>query len=72
MDSSDETQQTLTAYGIGEKATDDFGRQCLMARRFAEAGVRFIELTHEGWDQHKQLKSKLTANCGRPTSRSRR
>jgi uncharacterized protein (DUF1501 family) len=35
---------------------------CLMARRFAEAGVRFIELTHEGWDQHNGLKARLTAN----------
>ena len=34
--------------------TDTFGRQCLMARRFAEAGVRFIEVAHTGWDQHTQ------------------
>jgi uncharacterized protein (DUF1501 family) len=34
-----------------------------MARRFAEAGVRFIEITHEGWDQHNNLKARLTANC---------
>ncbi len=64
MDLSDETRETFQLYGIGEKATDDFGRQCLMARRFAEAGVRYIELTHEGWDQHRQLKSRLEANCG--------
>ena len=37
--------------------TDDFGRQCLLARRFAEAGVRFIEVCHGGWDQHRQLKA---------------
>jgi hypothetical protein len=63
MDLSDESQSTLTQYGIGESKTDDFGRQCLMARRFAEAGVRFIELTHEGWDQHNSLKAKLASNC---------
>ena len=34
-----------------------------MARRFAESGVRFIELTHEGWDQHNGLKARLTSNC---------
>jgi len=62
MDVSDETQATLDEYGIGERATDDFGRQCLLARRFAEAGVRFIELSHSGWDQHNNLRARLTAN----------
>ena len=53
MDFSDETPTTLGAYGIGEKQpTDDFGRQCLLARRLAENGVRFIELTHDNWDHH--------------------
>ena len=64
MDTSSETLQTQKKYGIGKGLTDDFGRACLMARRFAESGVRFIELTHEGWDQHKSLQSKLTSNCG--------
>ena len=64
MNISDETQQTMKSYGIGEGRTDDFGRMCLMARRFAEAGVRYIELTHEGWDQHNGLKARLTSNCG--------
>ncbi len=63
MNLDDESEQTLRAYGVGEKETDDFARQCLMARRFAEAGVRFIELTHEGWDQHNSLHARLTANC---------
>ena len=39
-----ESEQTLSMYGVGKDATDAFGRKCLMARRFAEAGVRFIEL----------------------------
>ena len=64
MNITGESAETLKMYGVGEKLTDEFGRQCLMARRFAEAGVRFIEITHEGWDQHNSLKAKLTSNCG--------
>ena len=64
MDISGETQATLDAYGIGQRGPmDNFGRQCLLARRFAEAGVRFIELSQPGWDQHQQLRNRLTANC---------
>ena len=63
MDVSNEAKETLDMYGIGEKQTDNFGRQCLLARRFAEAGVRFIELCHSNWDQHGGLKNKLTSNC---------
>jgi hypothetical protein len=63
MDFADESPATLEAYGVGNKATDNFGRQCLMARRFAEAGVRFIEVGMGGWDQHQQLRTKLTQNC---------
>jgi hypothetical protein len=56
-----ETQATLAMYGIGEKATENFGRQCLMARRLSEAGVRFIQVTYgdnsanPAWDQHSNL-----------------
>ena len=48
-------------YGIGEKATDNFGRQCLMARRLCENGVRFVQVTSgaaewgSNWDQHSKL-----------------
>lgn len=63
MDVSDESKETLDLYGIGQKQTDNFGRQCLLARRFAESGVRFIELCHSNWDQHGNLKGKLTSNC---------
>jgi hypothetical protein len=56
-DLATETQATLDMYGIGDgKPSDNFGRQCLLARRFAEAGVRYIELCDEFWDQHAQLK----------------
>ncbi len=63
MDLSNETQDMFKLYGVGEGATDDFGRQCLMARRFLEAGVRYVELTHEGWDQHSNLRDRLGRNC---------
>jgi hypothetical protein len=55
MDLSRESKATQKLYGIGTTETDDFGRQCLLARRLAEAGVRFIEICHGGWDQHRQL-----------------
>jgi hypothetical protein len=64
MDIRDETAATLAEYGIGEDLpTDDFGRQCLLARRFVEAGVRCVELSKNDWDQHTDLKKKLTSNC---------
>jgi len=51
-----ETPATRALYGIGQEETDDFGRQCLLARRFAEAGVRYIQVsTGYKWDQHKDL-----------------
>jgi len=53
-----ESKETLKLYGIDEKPTDDFGRQCLLARRFAESGVRFIQVSHSfKWDQHGGLKT---------------
>jgi len=59
-DFSNETEATLKLYGLDNPVTADFGRQCLMARRFAEAGVRFIQVTHSDtkvqWDQHSNLK----------------
>ena len=63
MDANDENESTLKQYGINNRATENFGRQCLMARRFAEAGVRFIEITHGNWDQHRNLNAALTRNC---------
>lgn len=69
LDLSNETQETLRRYRVGKKLSvgtckpTDFGRQCLLARRFAEAGVRFIELNHGGWDQHTHHRRDLQANC---------
>jgi hypothetical protein len=64
MDLSKETAATKALYGIDEQETDAFGRQCLMARKFVEAGVRFIELTNGNWDQHFNLKASLERNTG--------
>tara|TARA_B100000902_G_C27237579_1_gene878290 strand:- start:469 stop:1476 length:1008 start_codon:yes stop_codon:yes gene_type:complete len=56
-----ESKATKRLYGIGEKHTDDFGKQCLMARRMAESGVRFIQVnyadesTNPRWDQHSNM-----------------
>lgn len=56
IDISNESEATKKLYGIGEEATDAFGRKCLMARRFAEAGVRYIQVsTSDVWDQHSDL-----------------
>lgn len=61
MDTSGETKETLEQYGINAGPTDNFGRQCLLARRFAEAGVRFIEITHTDWDHHGFLGTGMPA-----------
>lgn len=63
MDLSQETRETLALYGAEGGPTETFGRQCLLARRFAEAGVRFIEITHTEWDLHGFLTSGMTRNC---------
>jgi len=62
LDISSESQATKKLYGIDNQATAKFGRQCLLARRFAEAGVRFIEITHGSWDQHRNLEQALRDN----------
>src|SRR5438105_6792187 len=59
LDISNETAATKALYGIGEQATENFGRQCLLARRFVEAGVRFVEITSGQWDHHRDLKNAL-------------
>jgi len=63
MDIDKEPEATKKLYGIGEQTTDQFGRQCLMARRMAEAGVRFIEIGFGNWDQHRNLTADLERNC---------
>lgn len=57
QDISGESAATLDLYGINDRITEDFGRQCLMARRLSERGVRFVQVSHTyKWDQHTALK----------------
>ena len=67
QDISDETAATRRLYGLDQKATANFGRQCLLARRFAEQGVRFIQATHGPqpglWDQHHSLRADHARNA---------
>ncbi len=64
LDVSDETEATLTAYGIGEKQTHAYGTNCLLARRMIERGVRFVQLFHSTWDDHDRINQNLATNCG--------
>lgn len=69
MDVSEETAATIELYGADDGPTQTFGQQCLLARRFAEAGVRFIEVTHGNWDQHFNLTTDHKARaegCDKP------
>jgi hypothetical protein len=67
-----ESEATRRLYGLHDKTTETFGRQCLMARRLVERGVRFVQVYHtvtskrsscQLWDQHGGLKTELPANC---------
>lgn len=62
LDLDSESQATKELYGMENQNTAKFGRQCLLARRFAEAGVRFIEITHGSWDHHRNLNQALRDN----------
>jgi hypothetical protein len=67
QDIGSETEVTQRLYGLDDPVTANFGRQCLMARRFAERGVRFIQATHSDgdvqWDQHGDLRKGHTKNA---------
>ncbi len=67
QDLKGETEATRKLYGLDDPVTSNFGRQCLMARRFAERGVRFIQVTHSDgevqWDQHGNLIKGHTKNA---------
>jgi hypothetical protein len=64
QDISGESPATLKRYGLDDPRTRNFGRMCLMARRFAERGVRFVQVTHSyKWDQHDQLRRDHTNNA---------
>ncbi len=55
LDLSGENQQTMAMYGIGNDATDAFGRKCLLARKMVEKGVRFVQVYHGTWDSHDYI-----------------
>lgn len=63
LDIESEPDSIKNLYGINNNATGPFGRQCLAARRLAESGVRFIQLSHGNWDHHRNLKAGLEQNC---------
>jgi hypothetical protein len=64
QDISDESEATLKLYGLDDAKTKNFGRQCLMARRFAESGVRFVQVSHSyKWDQHGGLRKDHASNA---------
>ncbi|MCA9064775.1 MAG: DUF1501 domain-containing protein, partial [Planctomycetaceae bacterium] len=68
VDISGETQETLHLYGIDEKETQEFGTRCLLARRMAERGVRFIQLYSgdtNGWDAHSDVAKNHGEYCRR-------
>jgi hypothetical protein len=62
LDFSQETAATLSEYGIGDASRDTFARNCLLARRMVERGVRFVQLYHYTWDDHANLNEKLKEN----------
>lgn len=63
FDLSNEPQHILDAYGVDKEPTDEVGRMCLLARRFAESGVRYIQVNHGGWDHHGSIKQGLQKSC---------
>lgn len=63
LDISREPQHVLDAYGVKPGPEGSFARQCLMARRLSEAGVRFVQICQSGWDHHTNLHQGLIKNC---------
>jgi Protein of unknown function (DUF1501) len=62
-DISNESAETLGLYGPQVKEPGTFAHNCLLARRLAERGVRFIQVMHAGWDQHNSLTTELYTQC---------
>jgi uncharacterized protein (DUF1501 family) len=63
MDFSSENQATLDLYGVGKDDQGSFAKNCLLARRLAERGVRFIQIYHSGWDHHSDVEGGLRGQC---------
>ena len=64
LDFEAEKSTTLDDYGLNNSGTANFGKQCLLARRMVERGVRFVEVVHSNWDHHDKLKQNLEQTCG--------
>jgi len=63
MDMRDEPASTFTLYGPESRKPGTYAANCLLARRMAERGVRFIQLYHRGWDQHSDLPKRIRQQC---------
>ena len=66
MDISSESESTRNLYGMNSKTTEVFGRNCLLARRLVERGVRFVQLYHGAgskWDAHTEIEKNHAGNC---------
>jgi hypothetical protein len=63
-DLSNEPESTFEMYGPDSRKPGTYAANCILARRLAERGVRFIQLFHRGWDQHSNLPRDIRAQCG--------
>jgi len=63
MDVSHESEKVFELYGPEARKPGTFAANCLLARRLAERGVRFIQLFHRGWDQHTKLPTQIAGQC---------
>jgi hypothetical protein len=63
VDISKEPESVIESYGSDVKKPGTFANNCLLARRMAERGVRFIQLYHRGWDQHNNLPKRIREQC---------
>jgi hypothetical protein len=67
VDITRESEATKKLYGLDESVTEPFGRQCLLARRMVERGVRFVKLLHgaggDRWDDHGAIHDRLPVHC---------
>jgi hypothetical protein len=63
VDMSNESEAMLKMYGVGGKDTDKNARACLLARKLSESGVRFVQVTMDGWDHHGDIRGNLPKLC---------
>jgi hypothetical protein len=63
MDVADEPEETFALYGQDARTPGTFAANCLLARRLAERGVRYVQLYHQGWDQHDNLPKGIERQC---------